>query len=373
MSQELLVLVDAGHGINTPGKRSPDDEREWTFNNKVVLALVNGLKKYAGVKIARLDDASGNTDPILGARTARANKLIKDHLDAKKGKAILISCHHNAATGRYSAVTGVETFYIDQTRLGYQQTVAARNAETIRINESKKLADLVNPAVVKAMGLRDRGVKRGNLHMVREANCPAILVEGGFMDGIQDIKVLRDDKKLAAQGQAIADAAAKYAGLSLTAASKPVAVAPSAKPVASDQLKGIGRVQILAGKLNLRDKPELTGKIIRELHKGNEFNVYEVKGMWYRLSATGWASIGSAGNLMKYTPHPKVEAPKPVVPAPKPQPAPTAKPKAKKTVHRVLADGKQLASFTDKDNALARAGEALDKGETDVQIKKVQI
>ncbi|NBJ71665.1 N-acetylmuramoyl-L-alanine amidase, partial [Roseburia sp. 1XD42-34] len=40
------VAIGAGHGMHTPGKRSPADEREWSFNNKVVTAAVRYLKEY---------------------------------------------------------------------------------------------------------------------------------------------------------------------------------------------------------------------------------------------------------------------------------------------------------------------------------------
>lgn len=375
MSEELLVLVDGGHGLGTSGKQTPDGEKEWTFNNKVVLGIVNGLKKYKGYRIVRLDDPTGKTDPLLINRTNRANALIREHLADGGTRAILVSSHHNAAgsTGKYTTATGVETFYIDQTRLNYQVNLGGRNVETSRINASKKLAEAVHPGVVKAMGLRDRGIKRGNLHMVREPNCPSILVEGGFMDGSVDIKALRDAKKLDAQGKAIADGIAKYAGLK---AATGTPVAPSAKPTAPAEVKGIGRVKILADKLNLRDKPDLSGKVIRELHAGNEYNVYEIDGMWYKLSSVGWASIGSAKNYMQYTPHPKKKvpkpAPKPVAPKPaSPKPAkPAAKPVEQKPLHRVSADGKQVNAFRDEANALNQARESLKSGAKDVRITK---
>ena len=53
-----LVAVDAGHGLHTAGKRTPDGEREWTFNNKVVLSLIDELHKL-GIKTIRLDDKTG--------------------------------------------------------------------------------------------------------------------------------------------------------------------------------------------------------------------------------------------------------------------------------------------------------------------------
>ena len=58
----VKIAIDAGHGMNTPGKRTPSGEREWSFNNKVALAAIAKLNTYQNVQILRLDDATGKTD-----------------------------------------------------------------------------------------------------------------------------------------------------------------------------------------------------------------------------------------------------------------------------------------------------------------------
>ena len=65
----VKIVIDAGHGFNTPGKRSPDDEREWSFNNKVAQYAIAKLKTYKNVEILRVDDPTGKTDVPLKTRT----------------------------------------------------------------------------------------------------------------------------------------------------------------------------------------------------------------------------------------------------------------------------------------------------------------
>lgn len=180
----VKIALDAGHGLYTPGKRTPDDEREWSFNNKVLLACVAELNKYHNVSILRLDDHTGQRDVPLSERTNKANRW---------GADVLVSIHHNANTSKWGSWGGVETF-------------------VYRTNNGKahQLANIINPKIVKAMGLRNRGVKSANLHMVRETRMPAILTEGGFMDSTTDIRALRDSNKLKAQGIAIAQGLAEY-------------------------------------------------------------------------------------------------------------------------------------------------------------------
>lgn len=207
-----LVALDAGHGKYTPGKRTPADEREWSFNAKVLLAAKKRLEEYEDVKVLRLDDASGQTDVPLITRTNKANAAKAD---------VLVSIHHNANTGVWGSWGGVET---------YAYTPLSANPK------SHALAKAVHSKVVKAMGLRDRGIQGKDLHMVRESKMPAILTEGGFMDSKTDIGALRSDAKLKAQGIAIADGVASYLGLKLK---KEDAVKPKpAAPKPSGQVAG---------------------------------------------------------------------------------------------------------------------------------------
>src|SRR5690554_68913 len=183
----IKIAYDAGHGINTPGKRTPDGEREWTFNDKVARAFANELALFEGVASKRFDDPTGKRDVPLKERTDGANAWGADYY---------ISFHHNANTAKWGNWTGVETF--------------------VYTNASKKsieLANAIHPALVKAYGLRDRGIKKANLHIVRETKMPSILIKGGFMDSTIDIKKLRDDKVLENAGREIARALAKFLGL----------------------------------------------------------------------------------------------------------------------------------------------------------------
>lgn len=182
----VKIALDAGHGMNTPGKRTPDGEREWSFNNKVVVAATKYLNQYENVTIIRLDDPTGNNDVSLTVRTNKANS---------QGADILVSYHHNANTGQWGTWTGTETYHYPGSSSGLA------------------LAKKIHPAIVGAMGLRDRGIKSANFHMLRESNMPAILIEGGFMDSTIDIVKMRNNTVMDLTGKALADAIASYFGL----------------------------------------------------------------------------------------------------------------------------------------------------------------
>lgn len=176
----LKIALDAGHGgkNSTPGKRSPDGEYEWNFNNKVLLSFTKEIKKYENVEILRVDDASGKTDVPLKKRAADANHW---------GADIYLSFHHNANTGVWGRWTGTEIFV--------HPNSSAR---------THSIAHDIQRALVTAYKLKGRGVKDGNFQVLRETNMPAILIEGGFMDSLIDIKILRDDTVLSRVGIAVA-------------------------------------------------------------------------------------------------------------------------------------------------------------------------
>lgn len=206
----VKIAIDAGHGMHTPGKRTPDGEREWSFNNKVAVAAINKLETYENVQVLRLDDPTGKRDVPLKERTDKANAW---------GADVLVSCHHNAHIGVWGSHGGVETY----TQPGSQQA-------------SVEIAKIIQPRITKAMGLRDRGCKVANLHMTRESRMPAILTEGGFMDSTTDIETLRNEERLKAQGVAIADGLAAYFNLTgdVVQVSKPKPTAPTpSKPSVS--------------------------------------------------------------------------------------------------------------------------------------------
>lgn len=186
MKKNWLIAIDAGHGKYTPGKRTPDGEKEWHFNNKVVQTIEKRLRKANGIKYIRVDDPTGEKDRSLIERVKLANVKQAD---------LYISIHHNANTGKWGIWTGVETFVMMPKSKNPKSTIAAQ---------------CIHPKVVKAMALKDRGIKEANYYVLKETAMPAILIEGGFMDSTIDIKRLRDDKRLAMQGNAIVEGILEY-------------------------------------------------------------------------------------------------------------------------------------------------------------------
>ncbi|MCM3627524.1 N-acetylmuramoyl-L-alanine amidase family protein [Paenibacillus glycanilyticus] len=163
------VVIDAGHGGTDPGAKSINGRWEKEVNLSLSLKVKALLDKEKYIK------------PLLSRPEDKFVTLADRVTFAKNNKAdIFISIHANS--NPTSSVTGTETYY---TR-----------------DSSKALANIVHKHLVKGTGLKDRGVKYGNLHVTRETTMPAILLETGFLSNKGDSDVLYSDaaqNKMAAE------------------------------------------------------------------------------------------------------------------------------------------------------------------------------
>lgn len=172
------IALDAGHGLKTPGKQTPDGIKEWSLNDKVRDKIVVLLSEY-DVTIISVDHDEGDTDESL---TSRKNRYLNSDVDA------FVSIHHNALSGSWNKATGVEV-YVDKKAT----------------NGDMKLANLIYERLVAYTGLKGRGVKRENFTVIYQNTIPAVLCEGGFMDGTDDYRIITSDKGQTAYAKAIAE------------------------------------------------------------------------------------------------------------------------------------------------------------------------
>lgn len=166
-----LVILDNGHGNDTPGKRSPiyDGKQlfEYEFNRDVV-ARINKYCAEIGIKTAVL--VPELNDITLAERCRRANTIYRQN-----NKCFLLSIHANAGGG-----TGFEVF----TSVG--KTKADEIAETL-CNDIAKYFPKFRLRTDKTDGDSD---KESNFYILKHTICPAVLAENLFMDNYNDFKSL---------------------------------------------------------------------------------------------------------------------------------------------------------------------------------------
>lgn len=182
----IKIALDAGHGLKTAGKQTPDGIKEWNLNDKVRDKVAAILLEY-DCELLHTDNDEGGTDESL---TSRRKKYVSAGANA------FVSIHHNAYTGDWNGATGVEV-YTDKNPTA----------------EDTKLANIIFDRLIKYTGLRGRGVKKASFTVINQNTIPAVLCEGGFMDGTEDYKVITSDAGQTAYAKAVAEGIIEFLGL----------------------------------------------------------------------------------------------------------------------------------------------------------------
>lgn len=185
------VLLDAGHGIDTPGKRSPDGKfREYLWNREVADLLLeyvreDGIECYLVV--------TETNDISLTTRANRVNKWCKER---GAGKCVLVSVHSNAYGDTWNSANGWECW----TTVG--ETKSDRLAEFMYDEFAREFPDR-KMRTDKTDGDRD---KEKNYTIIYKSNCPAVLLENFFFTNKEECAwlLIQETKERIARAASIA-------------------------------------------------------------------------------------------------------------------------------------------------------------------------
>jgi N-acetylmuramoyl-L-alanine amidase len=214
---KLILLLDAGHGLNTLGKRTPDDSmREFHFNSATAEKVNTLLAGYENVEVHFVYDRTGKVDTPLATRTNTANGVYSKLKGDKDNKFLYLSIHANASGSGWNSANGIETFAYETKPTG-----------------STKVATEVQKQLITKTGLANRGVKFADFHVLRESAMDAVLAECGFMTNKAEAELLKSDNYRLKVAQALVQALVNLYGLTAKPAPKPTAPAtpaPTVKP-----------------------------------------------------------------------------------------------------------------------------------------------
>lgn len=163
----MLIVLDPGHGGRDRANRGPTGYVEADGVLDIALRLKSLLANFFDVRLTRETD----TTVTLNDRSRLANEWRAD---------LLVSVHTNAAADPEAG--GIEIFYSHTGEWGDQFR-----------EQAALVAAAVQEELVRATGLRDRGIKTRLVDnpgsplngldyyaVIRRAKCPAIIVEAGF-------------------------------------------------------------------------------------------------------------------------------------------------------------------------------------------------
>ena len=175
-NSDWIIYLDPGHGGIINGLYDTAPEKmfdhgdyifyEGVFNRAVALHLSRLLLKE---NISHVFTTDSNYDVSLPLRTNRINNYIRKYPDKKF---LCVSIHGNAF--RDTKVKGIETYSYSKNK------------------KSDFYRDIIHKSITE-IGWKDRGVKKANFHMLREPNCPSVLVELGFYSNMEEADEMSKD------------------------------------------------------------------------------------------------------------------------------------------------------------------------------------
>ena len=177
LTEELTVVVDAGHGGEDGGAVAADGTAESGLNLSIALR-VRDLLTFTGVPTAVTREGEGAIyDP--GSATLREKKVSDLHnradlVNAIPG-AVLLSIHQNSLPSS-PATRGAQTFWNGQA-------------------EAKELAESVQAALNAAINgehKKQAAQVPSSVYLMKSVEAPAVLVECGFLSNPEETALLKE-------------------------------------------------------------------------------------------------------------------------------------------------------------------------------------
>lgn len=264
------VAIDAGHGSNTAGKRTPDGYKEHWINVKTAYYCEQLLKQHGVdvVKIAWNDiNATDDSDIPLSTR----QQLIKN-----AGCTLSVSIHANAYGNgaSFNSAEGVSTHI--HSNENYKK-------------DSYTLAKLIQEELVMGTAQKNRGIVLQNLAMCNCVNMntkASCLVEMAFMTNYREAELMKSEHFCKEQGEDIARGILKYLNIAIKNSTTPN------PPITTPAHFNNYIVQITASALNIRKGPGTNYAKVGCIRDKGKYTIVEEKNGFGKLkSGAGWISL----------------------------------------------------------------------------------
>ena len=175
-----VILIDNGHGKETPGKRSPDGRfREYAWTREIATRICDELtaRGYTAFRLVKED-----MDVSLVERVAREHSYCRKY---GTNNVILLSVHNNAAGSgaRWMKARGWSAY----------TTKGITKADTL----AKCLYE-VAPLAFRGQTIRKYNGDlepdfEENFYILKKSYCPAVLTENFFQDNWDDVVYLTSE------------------------------------------------------------------------------------------------------------------------------------------------------------------------------------
>ena len=175
----MKILIDNGHGENTPGKCSPNGKfREYQYAREIAQSVEYELKKrgYDAERIVRED-----IDVPLAERARRVNEYC-DRLGT--ANVLLVSIHVNAA--------GNGSEWMNARGWSAYTSKGQTKADKLATSMYEAAEEVLPDGIRKDYSDGDEDWEE-NFYILRKTKCPAVLTENLFQDNREDVTFLTSD------------------------------------------------------------------------------------------------------------------------------------------------------------------------------------
>ena len=173
-SERPLVVIDAGHGGNDPGKVGVDGSLEKDINLEIAKRLKTYLEQSdVDAVLTRETDAGLYEESDTGKKAADMQNrcvLIKEN-----DPDLVVSIHQNSYHEEY--VSGGQVFYYKDSEKG------------------RRLAEILQRRFDYVLGEENRRQPKanGSYYLLRNVRCPIVIVECGFLSNRREAAFLNDN------------------------------------------------------------------------------------------------------------------------------------------------------------------------------------
>jgi N-acetylmuramoyl-L-alanine amidase len=246
----VKIFIDPGHGGTDPGAQG-NGLQEKNLTMQISNRIRDMLLEYENtqVKLSR----EGDQTLSLKQRTDMANAW---------GADFVLSVHINASGG-----TGYEDY---------------RHNSTSADSLTGKIQNNIHSEVmagIKDYGVRDRGAKAANFHMLRESNMQSLLTENLFLDNVSDAKLLKQSSFIDAIARGHVNGLVKVFGLKALVTSSVEEVGLMSQPFNPTSSAIKNSVAVVLNLFEQKD-PGLS-KMWREQFLKGELTISDVVGLLY--------------------------------------------------------------------------------------------
>jgi N-acetylmuramoyl-L-alanine amidase len=197
LSSTMKILIDNGHGIETPGKRSPDGRFLEYQYNRLIASHVTASLMDCGYDAQLI--VPETSDISLAERCLRVNAVCDED---GASNVLLISIHVNASgsDGKWHSASGWSAF----------TTPGITRADMLAFDLYEAARKyLVGQKIRQYNGPKEPDFEE-NFYILRHTRCASVLTENMFQDCRKDVEFLLSDEGKNALTQLHVEGICKY-------------------------------------------------------------------------------------------------------------------------------------------------------------------